>query len=146
MNPSESFDRDIQTAAGLRNEIRDLGHQVDSHKAGTAGALGGGVFLLLLALGGAYDLITHNSSIRSAIGMSEPAFRWLVFAIGLAAGTLILTGLFRQVRRDLDREARLTVMEQELARLESETAGQHTESSLAARDAILRHAGENPRE
>jgi Na+/melibiose symporter-like transporter len=120
MNPPERSEANTQNITALRSNIRDLGDQVDSYKAGTAGAMGAGVFLLLLALGGAYDLINHNNSLSSAIGISQVAFRWVAIAFGIAGAALVLLGLIRQWRRDQERESRLADMEQELARLESD--------------------------
>jgi hypothetical protein len=105
----------------LRNDIRDLGDQVDSYQAKTAGALGAGVFLLLLALGGAYDLINHNTSLSGAIGISQASFRTLVIGLGGGGGVLFLFGLIRRWRRDREQETRLAELEQELARLESDS-------------------------
>jgi Na+/melibiose symporter-like transporter len=121
MNPPERSEANTQNITALRSNIRDLGDQVDSYKAGTAGAMGAGVFLLLLAFGGAYDLINHNNSLSSAIGISQVAFRWVAIAFGIAGAALVLLGLIRQWRRDQERESRLADMEQELARLESDT-------------------------
>ena len=128
MTPPERSAPDNQVVAALRKDIRDLGNHVDSYKAGTAGAMGSGVFLLLLAIGGAYDLINHNTSISGAIGIILNAFRWLVIALGVAGTTLALLGFVRQQRRDHDREAQLANMEEELARLESDAGATERES------------------
>jgi hypothetical protein len=128
MTPPERSAPDNQVVAALRKDIRDLGNHVDSYKAGTAGAMGSGVFLLLLAIGGAYDLINHNTSISGAIGISQDAFRWLVIALGVTGTALALLGLVRQQRRDHDREAQLANMEEELARLESDAGATERES------------------
>jgi len=109
----------FQAGTALRNSIRELGDQVDSYQAKTAGALGAGVFFLLLALGGAYDVINHNTSISSAIGVTQAVFRWVVIVLGAAGGALMLLGLLRRCRRDRDLENRLGGMEHDLARLES---------------------------
>jgi hypothetical protein len=111
---------DLQTITTLRNQIRDLGDEVDSYKAKTAGAMGGGVFLLLLAVGGAYDVINHNMALSNAIGISQAAFRWLVVGLGGGGCALLVLGVIRQWRRDRERETRLANIEQELARLEEE--------------------------
>jgi hypothetical protein len=102
--------------AALKSDIRTLGGEVDSYKAKTAGALGSAVFLLLLAAGGTYDLITHNNSIRSAIGVSYDVFEGIVIAVGVIGLALLLTGVVREIRRDRARELRLEQMEEELAR------------------------------
>jgi hypothetical protein len=113
---------DNTAIAALRNDIRDLGDQIDSYKARTAGAIGAGVFLLLLALGGAHDLISHNTSISGAIGITQADFKWIVIAFGAGGVGLMLLGLFRQWRRDRGREILLATMQRELARLEDEAA------------------------
>jgi len=129
MNPPGTPETDSQAIATLRRDIRDLGHKLDSYNARMAGAMGAGVFLLLLALGGAYDLINHNTSIRGAIGVSEAAFRGLVIALGLGGAVLILLGLRLRWRRDREQETMLAGMEQELARLESEDRPGHDPES-----------------
>jgi hypothetical protein len=113
---------DNEAIRTLRNDIRDLGDQIDSYKARTAGAIGAGVFLLLLALGGAHDLVSHNTSISSAIGITQAGFKWIVIAFGGGGAMLMLLGLFRQWRRDRERELQLASMQRELARLEDEAA------------------------
>ena len=78
--------------------------------------------MLLLALGGAHDVFSHNTSISGAIGISQDAFRGVVIALGVAGASLMLLGAIRRWRRDRDSEARLADMQQELARLEDEAA------------------------
>lgn len=80
------------------------------------------MFLLLLALGGAHDLISHNTSISGAIGISQDVFQWVVIALGAAGTVLMLLGLVRRWRRDRESEALLADMQQELARLEDDAA------------------------
>ena len=101
--------------AALKSEIRTLGDQVDSYKARTAGAFGAAVFLLLLAGGGFYDLMTHNNSIRSAIGISLEIFQGVVVVLGALGLFLATAGLLRHLRRDLELERRLERLEHELA-------------------------------
>jgi hypothetical protein len=120
MTPPNGSASDNQAVAALRENIRNLGDHIDSYKAGTAGAMGAGVFLLLLALGGAYDLVNHNTSISDALGISHNMFRWLVYALGVAGSALLVLGFVRQQRRDHDREARLAHMQEELACLEAQ--------------------------
>jgi len=113
MQPEEN-PGDLTTS--LKSDISTLGGEVDSYKAKTAGAMGAAVFLLLLAGGGTYDLVTGNNSIRSAIGISFTVYEALVIAFGAVGFLLLLTGLVREMRRDREREIRLEEMEQELAR------------------------------
>jgi hypothetical protein len=101
----------------LRSRISEAGQQIDSYKAKTAALLGGGVFLLLLALGAAYDLAAGKAGVWLAFGITKNAFYWI--AGGLAVGSLVLLGLGcrREHRRDRRREAGLAELEQELADL-----------------------------
>lgn len=101
--------------AALKSEISTLGCEVDSYKARTAGAFGAAVFLLLLAVGGFYDLITHNNSIRSAVGLSLEIFQGAVVALGALGLFFAAIGIIRHLRRDLELELRLERLEQELA-------------------------------
>lgn len=100
--------------ASLKLEISELGSQVDSYRAKTAGALGGAVFLLLLAAGGAYDVINHNNTIGFAIGISPTGFQAVVIALGVVGLVLALVGIFRQTRRDTSLELRLAQLERDL--------------------------------
>src|SRR5262249_16627590 len=79
----------------LGSDIRDLGHEIDSRKAGIAAAMGGGVFLLLLAVGAFYDLASGNTSIWNVIGASRDAV-WLVAIVLVIAGAgLLAWGVMR---------------------------------------------------
>jgi len=104
-----------QRTAALKSDITTLGGRVDSYKAKTAGALGGGVFLLLLAAGGMYDLLNHNDSLRSAIGASAGVFQAVVIALSVIGLLLMLTAVFREIRRDPSHQLRLEQLERELA-------------------------------
>ncbi|HKV37700.1 MAG TPA: hypothetical protein VJX67_00695 [Blastocatellia bacterium] len=99
----------------LKDEIRDLGHEVDSYKTKTAAAMGGGVFLVLLATGGLYDVAVGNDSIGVSVGISQPVFGGIVTAFGVAGLIFLAVGVFRARRRDRGREARLASLEEELA-------------------------------
>ena len=111
---AESVDAHLVT---LRSSISDLGHDIDLYKAKTGAALGGGVFLLLLAAGAAYDLITSNSTAWLALGITRQTLTSIL--VGLAGVAIILLGLalVRLTRRDTSLEIKLDRMEQEYAEL-----------------------------
>src|SRR5262245_57867454 len=84
----------------LRSDIRDLGYEIDSRKAAIAAAMGGGVFLLLLAAGAFYDLVSGNTSIWNIVGASRNVI-WLVAGLLAAAGAgLLALGVVRHRLRD----------------------------------------------
>jgi hypothetical protein len=101
--------------AALRSDIRELGGEVDSHKAKTARAMGGGVFLLLLAAGGLYDIANRNVSLSTAAGISFETFTNIVIVVGCVGAVLLLIAIVGQIRRDRSREEKLEQLEQELA-------------------------------
>lgn len=101
----------------LRSSISDLGHDIDLYKAKTGAALGGGVFLLLLAAGAAYDLITGKGTAWLALGIARQTLISIV--VGFAGVAIILLGiaLVRLKQRDTSLEIELDRMEQEYAEL-----------------------------
>jgi hypothetical protein len=101
----------------LRSRISDLGDEIDRQKAKAAGAIGGGVFLLLLALLGAYDLMSGKGHLWSAVRATEAMLYWLTVALAAAGLILLVAGLILTRRRDRKREAQLEALEQEYARL-----------------------------
>jgi len=111
---AESVDAHLVT---LRSSISDLGHDIDLYKAKTGAALGGGVFLLLLAAGAAYDLISGNGKAWLALGIARQTL--ISILVGLAGVATILLGLalVRLKRRDTGLEIKLERMEQEYAEL-----------------------------
>jgi hypothetical protein len=117
--------------AALQAAIRDLGEKVDSYKARTAAALGGGVFALLLALGGAYDLARGNAAVWGAIGLTEAQVRWLTIGLALVGGLLLVTSFIRRRNYDTTPETRLEEMEVELAEMLS-----NRESSSNVRETV----------
>ena len=101
----------------MRSSIIDLGYQVDSYKAKTGAALGGGVFLLLLAAGAAYDLVAGNVGMWLTLGATRETLVWITCGLGAGATILLVFG-FRRVRRsEISAKARLEKMEQEYAEL-----------------------------
>lgn len=101
----------------LRSRISDLGQQIDSDNAKSGAALGGGVFLLLLAVGALYDILRGNASLRLTLGMTAVQFRWITG--GLAAAALCMLGIaaVRILRRDQQRESELGELQEELEQL-----------------------------
>jgi hypothetical protein len=109
---AESIDTQL---TNLRSSISDLAHQIDLYKTKTGAALGGGVFMLLLAAGASYDLIAGKAAAWSMIGLTHQTL--LSIAIGLVVGAVLLLalGLVRLKRRDASLDTRLDQMEQEYA-------------------------------
>lgn len=110
----EPFDARLKN---LRLGISDLGQQVDSYKAKTAAALGGGVFLLLLAAGAVYDLALRKGGAWLTLWVTRETLIWIVSGVGGAAIALLLLAFVRVRRRDIGLDARLDRMEQEYAEL-----------------------------
>ncbi len=101
----------------MRSSISDLGYQVDSYKTKTAAALGGGVFLLLLAAGAVYDLVAGKLGMWLNLGATRETLVWIAGGLGAGATILLVFG-FRRVRRsEISTKARLEQMEQEYADL-----------------------------
>jgi hypothetical protein len=101
----------------LRMRISDAGQAIDEYKATTGMAMGGGVFLALLAAGAAYDLIFGKAGIWQGIGLSHSMLIWLAYGFGGASVTLLLTGWLRQRSSARARESTLVELELEFARL-----------------------------
>jgi len=101
----------------LRSNISDLGYEIDSRKTGIAAAMGGGVFLLLLAAGAFYDLASGNTSIWDVIGATRDLIR--LIAILLAAGGigLLAWGVVRHRSRNVEAEETLAKMQLEYEEL-----------------------------
>lgn len=111
---SNSIDKQLM---GLRSQISDLAYEVDLYKAGIAASMGGGLFLLLLAAGAGYDLMTGKGGIWSAVGVTHDLLLFIACGLGAAGVVLLTQGIIRQRRRDRDRDARLAELEQQYARL-----------------------------
>lgn len=110
----EPFDAQLKN---LRSRISDLGHQVDSYKTKTAAALGGGVFLMLLAAGAAYDLVVHKSASWLMLGVPHKTLVWIVYGLGGCAIVLVLFAIVRIRRHDTNLDVALDHLEQEYAEL-----------------------------
>jgi hypothetical protein len=114
--PAESNSIEKQLM-GLRSQISDLAYEVDLYKAGIAASMGGGLFLLLLAAGAGYDLMTGKGGIWLAVGVTHDLLLFIAWGLGAAGVVLLTQGIIRQRRRDRDRDARLAELEQQYARL-----------------------------
>jgi hypothetical protein len=101
----------------LRGRISDLGYETDAGKAADALMMGGGVFVLLLGLLAAYDLLNGRAGIYAPLGITRDLLQWIAWGgIGLGALALLRT-VVRRRRRDHSREAELAALEEEYARL-----------------------------
>ncbi len=101
----------------LRSQISEIGQEIDSYRTVTAASMGGGVFLLLLGLGAVYDLLTGNTSLWSKLGVARSELYWLAGALLALSLVLLATAFLRHRRRDLEREAHLIELEDEMADL-----------------------------
>ncbi len=99
----------------MRSSISDLGYQVDSYKTKTAAALGGGVFLLLLAAGAVYDLVAGK--VGMWLGATRETLVWITSGLGAGATILLVFGFRRVQRSEISAKARLEELEQEYADL-----------------------------
>lgn len=114
----ESVDAQLKS---LRSSISDLGYQVDSYKTRTAGALGAGVFLLLLAAGSFYDLIAGGGGVWARFGLNRATLIWIAGGLGVSATVLLALGILRLKRSDMEVRARLDQMERQYADLVERT-------------------------
>jgi hypothetical protein len=101
----------------MRSSISDLGYQVDSYKTKTAAALGGGVFLLLLAAGAVYDLVAGKVGMWLTLGATRETLVWITSGLGAGATILLVFGFRRVQRSEISAKARLEELEQEYADL-----------------------------
>lgn len=117
---AESIDAQL---TNLRSSISDLAYQIDLYKTKTGAALGGGVFMLLLAAGASYDLIIGKSAAWSMIGMTHQTL--ISIATGLVVGAILLLaiGLLRAKRRDASLDIKLDQMEHEYSELLDQKKG-----------------------
>ena len=102
----------------LRGRISDIGYEIDSAKAVTGILMGGGVFLLLLALLGAYDLFKGKAGIYAPLGITREVLQWIAWGGGGLGAAAILKALLSR-GRDRAREAELAALTEEYARLEA---------------------------
>ena len=114
LEPAESIDAQLTS---LRTSISDLAHQIDFYKTKTGASLGGGVFMLLLAAGAAYDLIAGKATAWSMVGVTRQTLIGIATALAGGAILLLVIGLVRMKRRDAGLDLKLDQMEQEYAEL-----------------------------
>jgi membrane protein implicated in regulation of membrane protease activity len=110
----ESTDAEL---INLRSSISDLAHQIDVYKAKSGAALGGGVFILLLAAGAAYDLVSGKAGAWSMLGVTHQTLLAIAVVLSVGAILLLTIGLLRAKRRDASLDVKLDQMEQEYAEL-----------------------------
>ena len=113
---SESLAVDRQLTE-LGSRISDLGHEIDARKATVARSMGGGVFLLLLALGAAYDLVTHNAALLVVLGVTRETLTRIAYGCGLAGLALLGHALVRVRLGDQTRDVELARLEQDYTEL-----------------------------
>ena len=103
--------------AELRNQIGDLGSAIDTFKAKKGGAIGGGVFLMLLALIAIYDVRNGKANLWLAVGISGGLLKYIAggFVIAALAAFALAVGL--EKNRDHLREAKLAELQQQLETL-----------------------------
>lgn len=101
----------------MRSRISDLGHEIDSRKAAVARSMGGAVFLLILAAGAAYDLVTRNTTLSVALGVTRETLTGIALGCGLAALALLAHAIVRAKFSDQSRDAELAGLEEEYADL-----------------------------
>ncbi len=102
----------------LRSLISEEGQALDAYKATTAAAMGAGVFLGLLALGGGYEIMADNARLWLGLGITHSMIYWVTGILAFASVTLLAIAALRERRRDRNREARLDKLENELADLQ----------------------------
>lgn len=101
----------------MRSRISDLGHEIDSRKAVVARSMGGAVFLLMLAGGATYDLITRNAALSLALGVTRETLTRIALGCGVAGLALVAHAFARSRLSDQSRDAELARLEQEYADL-----------------------------
>jgi hypothetical protein len=120
--PGPPTDAELQS---LRSQISDLGYQIDSYKTKKAAAFGLGVFLLLLAIGAVYDLVTGHSGVWMTLGISRDSLTWIAGGLGVVSLALLGFGAGLVMRGDKSLPARLEEMESEYAELVESNERQH---------------------
>jgi hypothetical protein len=101
----------------VRGRISDIGYEIDAGKAMAGYMMGGGVFLLLLALLAAYDLLNGKAGIYQPLGITRDMLKWIAWGCGGIGVAAILQTVMRRRLRDRSRETELAELEEEYARL-----------------------------
>ena len=113
-------DRADRRLIELRGRISDLGYEADAGRATDGLMMGGGVFLLLLGLLAAYDLLNGKAGIYAPLGVTRDTLQWVAWGCGGVGAVFILRVLMSRRRRDHSRDAELAALEEEYARLKAE--------------------------
>jgi hypothetical protein len=112
----------------VRGRISDMGYEIDAGKAMAGYMMGGGVFLLLLGVLAAYDLLNGKAGIYQPLGITREMLKWIAWGCGGIGATAILQTLVRRPRHR-SREIELAGFEEEYARLkERQEALSHKEN------------------
>ena len=92
---------------------RDLYFQVESYKTKTAAALGGGVFMALLALLALYDLVAGKGAVWRSLQITSETLVWMAAVLGVTGTILLMVGVRRARQSDTGVRAKLDSMERE---------------------------------
>ena len=123
-----AIDEDLRE---LRSRISDLGHEIDARKGTIARSMGGAVFLLMLAAGAAYDLMTRNVTLLISLGIARDTLTRVAYGCGVAGVALLVHALMRLRLDDHARLAELAKLEQEYSTLlDHKDAASQAEPSL----------------
>lgn len=101
----------------VRGRISDIGYEIDAGKAMAGYMMGGGVFLLLLGLLAAYDLLNGKAGIYQPLGITRDMLKWIAWGCGGIGAAAILQTVMRRRVRDRSRETEIAELEEEYARL-----------------------------
>ena len=101
----------------LRSRISDLGSEVDADRAGIAASIGGGVFLMLLAIGAAYDIVTGKAGVWAGLGIDRDMLTWIAVILGAVGLGLVARAITRKRRGQTENEKELAELEQQYADL-----------------------------
>jgi hypothetical protein len=93
-----------------RSRISDLGYEIDARKAAVARSMGGAVFLLMLAAGAAYDLVTRNAALSIALGVTRETLLRMALGCGLGGLALLAYAIVRSKFSDRSRDAELAML------------------------------------
>jgi hypothetical protein len=90
---------------------------MDSRKAVVARSMGAAVFLLMIAAGAAYDLVTRNTAVSIALGVTHETLTRIALGCGIGGVVLLAHGFVRSRLSDQSREVELAALEEEYAEL-----------------------------